>query len=61
MKLVLTEKEQEYLLNWLDDGKQWGRDLNNPHRTLLEKVMAVKDVVDAGLAWGITIGTTEEE
>ncbi len=60
MKLVLTEQEWNYLLNFLDDGKQWGRDLNDPHRTLLEKAMAVKDKINAGESWAAVIGTTEE-
>ena len=46
MKLALTPAEIEYLNNILDDGKSWGRPLDHPHRTLLEKWMAIKDEVE---------------
>ena len=45
MQLALTQKELDYLEQFLDDGAQWGRPLDHPHRTLLEKFMAIKDEV----------------
>ena len=60
MQLALTEKEIEYLNELLDDGKSWGRPLCHPHRTLLEKWMAIKDEVEKTGAY-IMLGTEENE
>ena len=61
MKLVLTEKEFDILVETFDDGQLWGRELNDPRRTLLEKIMAVKDKIDAGETWAAVLGTVEKE
>ena len=61
MKLVLTDEEFYILVKTFDDGQLWGRELNDPRRTLLEKIMAVKDKIDAGETWAAVLGTVEEE
>ena len=59
MKLALTAEEIDYLNNFLDDGKSWDRPLNHPHRTLLEKWMAIKD--EAKKTDSFTFLSTEED
>lgn len=61
MKLVLTDEEFDILVKTFDDGQLWGRELNDPRRTLLVKIMAVKDKIDAGETWAAVLGTVEEE
>ena len=61
MKLVLTKKEFDILVETFDDGQLWGRELNDPRRTLLEKIMAIKDKIDAGETWAAELGTVEKE
>lgn len=61
MKLVLTDEEFDILVKTFDDGLLWRRELNDPRRTLLEKIMAVKDKIDAGETWAAVLGTVEEE
>lgn len=59
MKLALTSAEIEYLNSFLDDGKSWDRPLEHPHRTLLEKWMAIKDNVKK--TGSLTFLSTEED
>ena len=61
MQLVLKKEEFDKIVELLDDGKQWDRDLDDPHRTALEKVMAIKDQIDNGKAWAAAIVAVEEE
>ncbi len=59
MQLVLKKEEFNRIVELLDDGKQ--RDLDDPHATTLEKVMAIKDRLDSGKAWATAIVAVEEE
>ena len=61
MQLVFNEDELAKIIQLLDDGKQWDRDINDPRRTALEKVMVIKDRIDNGKAWAAAIVAVEEE
>lgn len=61
MQLVLKKEEFEKMVELLDDGKQRSRDIEDPHRTTLEKVMMIKNQLDSGKAWAAAIVAVEEE
>lgn len=46
MIVDLTKDEIKAILSLLDDGKSWGRPLDDPHRVALEKFLELNDIIE---------------